>query len=151
MQAFRYFFIAISMVFVSCAVAHADTIDFKLDELVAKGRSSCEGNFELLDRAVQRFDFNSDGEFDLVVLDESGFYCKEFVSNYCGSAGCLVHFITPVDYMNWRTQGWKLERNEAGQPIISFGLHGSYCGQAGARTCYDEISILEGRFVANDK
>ena len=126
-------------------------MDFTLDELVAEGSASCEGSFTLDDDAVQRFDFNSDGEFDLVVLDESGFSCEDSASMYCGTAGCTVHLITAVDYSSGYVRNWELVRTEADQPVIFFSLHGMSCGEAGTTPCYDVISIFEGRFIGTAK
>ena len=72
----RPFVIAISMMFGGFTNAQAGSMDLTLDDLIAGGSASCTGNFTLDDYAVQRFDFNSDDVFDLVILDESGFLCK---------------------------------------------------------------------------
>ena len=151
MLVLRPFVIAISMVFGGFTSAQASSMDFTLDELVAEGSASCEGSFTLDDDAVQRFDFNSDGEFDLVVLDESGFSCEDSASMYCGTAGCTVHLITAVDYSSGYVQNWELVRTETDQPVIFFSLHGMSCGEAGTTPCYDVISIFEGRFIVTAK
>jgi hypothetical protein len=151
MLVLRSFVIAISIVFVGFTGAQASSMDFTLDELVAEGSASCKGDFTLDDDAVQRFDFNSDGEFDLVVLDESGFSCEDSASMYCGTAGCTVHLITAVDYSSGYVRNWELVRTEADQPVIFFSLHGMSCGEAGTTPCYDVISIFEGRFIGTAK
>lgn len=143
----RLFAIAISMLFGGFASAQAISMNFTLDELVAEGSASCVDNFTLDDDAVQQFDFNSDGEFDLVVLDESGFYCEGSASMYCGTAGCTVHLITPVDYSSGYVRNWQIIRTETDQRVILFGLHGVSCGELGMTPCYDVISIFEGRFI----
>ena len=151
MLVLRPFVIAISMVFGGFTSAQASSMDFTLDELVAEGSASCKGDFTLDDDAVQRFDFNSDGEFDLVVLDESGFSCEDSASMYCGTAGCTVHLITAVDYSSGYVRNWELVRTETDQPVIFFSLHGMSCGEAGTVPCYDVISIFEGRFIGTVK
>lgn len=45
MLVLRPFVIAISMVFGGFASAQANSMDFTLDELVAKGSAYCEGSF----------------------------------------------------------------------------------------------------------
>ena len=145
------FIIATSFAIITVTVAHADGISFTLDELIAGGRSSCEGNFTYEDAAVQRFDFNSDGEFDLAVLDEAGFSCEDSASMYCGTTGCTVHFITPVDYSSGYVINWELVRTETDQPVIFLSLHGVSCGEVGSTPCYDVISIFEGRLIRTAK
>jgi len=151
MLVLRPFVTAISLIFGGFTGAQASSMDFTLDELVAEGSASCEGSFTLDDDAVQRFDFNSDGEFDLVVLDESGFSCEDSASMYCGTAGCTVHLITAVDYSSGYVRNWELVRTETDQPVIFFSLHGMSCGEAGTTPCYDVISIFEGRFIVTAK
>ena len=151
MLVLRSFVIAISIVFVGFTGAQASSMDFTLDELVAEGSASCEGSFTLDDDAVQRFDFNSDGEDELVILDESGFSCEDSASMYCGTAGCIVHFITSADYTYGYTRGWQIVRTKSDQPIILLELHGLSCGEVGTTPCYDIISIFEGRFIVTAK
>ena len=151
MLVLRPFVTAISLIFGGFTGAQASSMDFTLDELVAEGSASCKGDFTLDDDAVQRFDFNSDGEFDLVVLNEYGFSCEDSASMYCGTAGCIVHFITPVDYSSGYVRNWELVRTETDQPVIFFSLHGMSCGEAGTVPCYDVISIFEGRFIGTVK
>ena len=147
MLVLRPFVIAISVVFGGFTSAQANGMDFTLDELVAEGSASCDGGFTLDDDAVQRFDFNLDGEFDLVVLDESGFSCEDSASMYCGTAGCIVHFITPADYSYGYTRDWQIIRSKSDQPIILFELHGVSCGEVGTTPCYSAVSIFEGRII----
>jgi hypothetical protein len=151
MLVLRSFVIAISIVFVGFTGAQASSMDFTLDELVAEGSASCKGDFTLDDDAVQRFDFNSDGEDELVILDESGFSCEDSASMYCGTAGCIVHFITSADYTYGYTRGWQIVRTKSDQPIILLELHGLSCGEVGTTPCYDIISIFEGRFIVTAK
>jgi hypothetical protein len=151
MLVLRPFVIAISMVFGGFASAQANSMDFTLDELVAEGSASCEGSFLLDDAAVQRFDFNSDGEDDLVVLDESGFSCEDSASMYCGSAGCVVHFITSADYSYGYIRDWQFVKTQSDKPVILFNLHGVACGEVGTTPCYSAVSIFEGRFISTAK
>ena len=131
--------------------AHANSIETKLDGLIADGRSSCEGSFTLLDGAIERLDLNLDGDVDLVVLDAGGFSCDESSSMYCGSAGCVVHFITPVDYSYGYTRGWQVVRTKSDQPVILFNLHGVSCGEVGTTPCYSAVSVFEGRFIGVER
>jgi hypothetical protein len=151
MLVLRSFVIAISIVFVGFTGAQASSMDFTLDELVAEGSASCKGDFTLDDDAVQRFDFNSDGEDELVILDESGFSCEDSASMYCGTAGCIVHFITSADYTYGYTRGWQIVRTKSDQPIILLELHGLSCGEVGTTPCYEAVSIFEGRFIGRAK
>ena len=147
----KHLIVAAVLAVLPLAVAHADSISFTLDELVADGRSFCEGNFTLEDDAVQQFDFNLDGESDLAVLDEAGFSCEDSASMYCGTAGCVVHFITPADYSSGYTRGWQIVRTKSDQPVILFSLHGVSCGEVGTTPCYEAVSIFEGRFIGRVK
>lgn len=151
MLVLRPFVIAISMVFGGFTSAQANGMDFTLDELVAEGSASCDGGFTLDDDAVQRFDFNSDGEDDLVVLDESGFSCEDSASMYCGSAGCVVHFTTSADYSYGYIRDWQFVKTQSDKPVILFNLHGVACGEVGTTPCYSVVSIFEGRFISTAK
>lgn len=143
----RSFVIAFFIVFGSIIGAQASSMNFTLAKLVADGSADCKGNFELDDNAVKRFDFNSDDEFDLVVLDESGFSCEGSASMYCGSAGCTVHLITPVDYSSGYVRSWEIITTATDQRVMLFSLHGISCEEAGTTPCYNVISIFEGRFI----
>jgi hypothetical protein len=136
---------------ISSTGAHANSIETKLDGLITDGRSSCEGSFTLLDGAIERLDLNLDGDVDLVVLDAGGFSCDESSSMYCGSAGCVVHFITPVDYSYGYTRGWQVVRTKSDQPVILFNLHGVSCGEVGTTPCYSAVSVFEGRFIGVER
>jgi hypothetical protein len=138
----------ISVMMIGPTGAHANSIETKLAELITDGRSSCDGSFTLLDGAVERIDLNLDDEIDLAVLDAGGFSCDESTSMYCGSAGCVVHFITSADYFYGYTRGWQIIRAKSDQPIILLELHGVSCGEVGATPCYSAVSIFAGRFIA---
>ena len=97
------------------------------------------------------FDFNSDGEDDLVVLDESGFSCEDSASMYCGSAGCVVHFTTSADYSYGYIRDWQFVKTQSDKPVILFNLHGVACGEVGTTPCYSVVSIFEGRFISTAK
>ena len=130
---------------------HADELDLNLKQLVAEGSEFCEGNFKLEDGSIERFDFNLDGEDDLVVLDEAGFSCEDSASLYCGSAGCVIHFITPSDYSYGLMREWEIIKTHSDQPIILLSLHGVSCDEVGTVPCYRAVSIFEGRFVSTKK
>ena len=125
----------------------SSSIDFTLDELIADGRLACETEFSLELDAVVQFDFDDDDQFDLAVLDEAEFTCEGSASTYCGSGGCTVHFITPVDYISGQVRNWQLVRTWAYKPVIFLDLHGQSCDESGATPCYDVFSIYNGRFI----
>ena len=137
----------ISVMMIGPTGAHANSIETKIDELITDGRSSCDGSFTLLDGAVERIDLNLNGEVDLAVLDAGGFSCDGSTSMYCGSAGCVVHFITSADYSYGYTRGWEIIRAKSDQPVILFELHGVSCGEVGTIPCYSAVSIFEDRFI----
>ena len=125
----------------------SSSIDFTLDELIADGRLACETEFSLELDAVVQFDFDDDDQFDLAVLDEAEFTCEGSASTYCGSGGCTVHFITPVDYISGQVRNWQLIRTWDDKPVIFLDLHGQSCDESGATPCYDVFSIYNGRFI----
>ena len=141
----------ICVIMIGVTGAYADSIENKLDELITDGRSSCDGSFTLLDGAIERLDLDLDGEVDLAVLDAGGFSCDESTSMYCGSAGCVVHFITSADYSYGYTRGWEIIRTKSDQPVILFDLHGVSCGEVGTTPCYSAVSIFKGRFIGTAK
>ena len=141
----------ISVMMIGPTGAHASSIETKLDELITDGRSSCDGSFKLLDGAIERLDLDLDGEVDLAVLDAGGFSCDESTSMYCGSAGCVVHFITSADYFYGYTRGWQIIRAKSDQPIILLELHGVSCGEVGTTPCYSAVSIFAGKFIGKTR
>lgn len=84
------------------------------------------GQFALEWGAVERADLDGDMTRDWV-LNESFFACSSAVSLYCGTGGCVSHFLVGDVLISVLNQGWD---------VVDFGrhrvllteVHGTRCG-----------------------
>jgi len=126
---------------------HAESMDVRIKTIVDDAKSYCEGTFEVEDNAVQRLDFNSDGIIDFSSLDFYGISCDGSYG-FCGSGGCSVYLMTPVDEIRSLVRGFEIVRTEMGTPVLLQYLHGNACDEVGVVPCYRAIYIHEGRFIS---
>ena len=109
-----------------------------LVEKVTAARQACadfeRGEFALEWGAVTRTDLDGDYRPDWV-LDELAFSCSTAVSLYCGTGGCVSHFLVGNVVTSLLNQGWT---------VITFGpnrvlltdAHGSDCGGINPTPCF---------------
>lgn len=109
--------------------------------LVAKvtaARQACEsfdnGEFALEWGAVTRPDLDGDLHPDWV-LNESGFACSTAVSLYCGTGGCVSHFLVGNVLTSLLNQGWELV-TIGGNRVLLTDVHGSRCGGINPTPCF---------------
>lgn len=88
-----------------------------LQKIVSDAAQTCtdfdEGEFALDWGSVQRVNLDGDLQGDWV-LNDSGFSCSNAASLYCGTGGCMSHFLIGEDLNSLLNQGWE---------IVTFGPH----------------------------
>ena len=109
-----------------------------LTEKVTMARKTCanfeNGKFSLEWGAVTRTDLDGDGYPDWVI-DESAYACSTAASLFCGTGGCISHFLVDDTVSSFLNQGWTVFT--FGQHrILLTDEHGSKCGGVGPTPCF---------------
>ena len=106
-------------------------------EKVQAAQQACsdveDGQFALELGAVHRVDLDGDIQRDWV-LDEAGFACSTAVSLYCGTGGCMSHFLTGDRMFSLLNQGWEMA-NIGPFRVLLADVHGSQCGGINPTPC----------------
>jgi hypothetical protein len=103
-------------------------------EVAQKACSDFEnGQFALEFGAVHRVDLDGDIYHDWV-LDEAGFACSTAVSLYCGTGGCMSHFLVEDRVFSLLNQGWDMA-NIGRLRVLLADVHGSQCGGINPTAC----------------
>lgn len=109
----------------------------QLLEKVEAARQACSdfenGEFALELGAVHRVDLDGDIQRDWV-LDESGFACSTAVSLYCGTGGCMSHFLIGDRMFSLLNQGWDMA-NIGPFRVLLADVHGSQCDGINPTPC----------------
>ena len=117
----------------------ADVSDLpeQLQEKVETARQACaefdNGTFYLEWEAVDRVDLDGDLYPDWV-LNERGFSCSTAASLYCGTGGCMSHFLLENVTHSLLNQGWGLA-NLGPNRVLLADVHGSQCGGINPTPC----------------
>ncbi len=132
-------FCAISAAF-NTASAHAQDLSglpTQLLEKVEAAQQACSdfenGQFALELGAIHRVDLDGDIQRDWV-LDEAGFACSTAVSLYCGTGGCVSHFLIEDRMFSLLNQGWDMA-NIGPFRVLLADVHGSQCGGINPTPC----------------
>ncbi|QCO55482.1 hypothetical protein EOK75_06770 [Pseudorhodobacter turbinis] len=108
-----------------------------LQKIVNEAAQTCaefdNGEFALDWGSVQRADLDGDLQSDWI-LNDSGFSCSNAASLYCGTGGCMSHFLIGENLNSLLNQGWE---------VVTFGphrvlladVHGSDCGGINPTPC----------------
>lgn len=110
------------------------------EELRAKvelGAKACiefdNGEFSLEWGAIERVDLDGDLSLDWA-LNEFGFACSNAVSLYCGTGGCVSHFLVGEKVHSLLNKGWDVMTFGRERTIIA-QVHGSQCGGINPTPC----------------
>lgn len=103
-------------------------------EVAAKACAAVEdGEFYLEWGAVNRVDLDGD-LYDDWVLNESGFACSTAASLFCGTGGCMSHFLVGEELHSLLNQGWDVVYLGPNR-ILLVDVHGSRCGGVNPTPC----------------
>jgi len=106
-------------------------------EKVDQARQACSelenGQFALEWGAISRVDLDGNQRPDWV-LNESFFACSSAVSLYCGTGGCMSHFLVGDGLASLLNQGWDVVTLGAHRVLLA-DVHGSQCGGIGPTPC----------------
>lgn len=91
------------------------------------------GVFSLEWSAVSRVDLDGDLIPDWV-LNEAGFSCSSAASLYCGTGGCVSHFLVGDTIASLTNRGWDME-DLGPHRVLLVDVHGSVCGGIGPTPC----------------
>ncbi|SLN70637.1 hypothetical protein TRL7639_04186 [Falsiruegeria litorea R37] len=108
-----------------------------LQEKVERARQACgdfeDGTFHLEWGAVDRVDLDGDLTQDWV-LNERGFSCSTAASLYCGTGGCMSHFLVEDVLHSLFNQGWGLADLGPNRVLLA-DVHGSQCDGINPTPC----------------
>lgn len=123
----------------STAVFAADRFDLPsaLQLKVKLAEQACadfnQGEFHLEWGAVEKVDLDGDLYSDWV-LNEQGYACSTAASLYCGTGGCLSHFLIGDEIHSLLNQGWDV--SDFGRVRVVFAdVHGTQCGGINPTPC----------------
>ena len=109
----------------------------QLQEKVNQAEQACSdfenGEFTLEWGAVARVDLDGDLRPDWV-LNEASFACSSAVSLYCGTGGCISHFLVGDDLASVLNQGWDVVYIGPNRVLLT-DVHGSQCGGINPTPC----------------
>jgi hypothetical protein len=108
-----------------------------LQEKVDQAQKACSdfenGQFPLERGAVKRVDLDGDLQADWV-LNEVFFACSSAVSLYCGTGGCMSHFLVGDVLGSLLNQGWDVVDLGPNRVLLT-DVHGSLCGGINPTPC----------------
>ena len=108
-----------------------------LQEKVVQAQQACSdfenGQFSLEWGAVTRVDLDGDLRPDWV-LNEVFFACSSAASLYCGTGGCMSHFLVGDDLASVLNQGWDVVHLGPNRVLLT-DVHGSQCGGINPTPC----------------
>lgn len=144
--------IGVLLAFIASQVGAAETPLEKANQIVSEAMQYCVsdgGQFSTNEDALQVYDFKtSDGVEELVVVDEYGFDCNLAASYYTGSAGAVVHLITPNDYRYGYARGVEVTTMADDIPVVLMHLHGVSCDAVGYYPCVQAITVFDGELLS---
>jgi hypothetical protein len=130
--------LATSMVLPMPAIAsEISELPALLQEKVVQAQQACSdlenGQFSLEWGAVTRVDLDGDLRPDWV-LNEVFFACSSAASLYCGTGGCMSHFLVDDDLASVLNQGWDVVYLGPNRVLLT-DVHGSQCGGINPTPC----------------
>ena len=131
--------IATSCLFEVAPAFSADVSELppQLQEKVEAAATACatfeNGEFDLEWGAVDRLDLDGDLYHDWV-LNESGFACSTAASLFCGTGGCMSHFLVEEELRSLLNQGCDVVDLGPNKVLLA-DVHGSQCGGINPTPC----------------
>ena len=108
-----------------------------LQEKVVQAQQACSdfenGQFALEWGAVTRVDLDGDLRPDWV-LNEVFFACSSAASLYCGTGGCMSHFLIGDEIASVLNQGWDVVHLGPNRVLLT-DVHRSQCGGINPTPC----------------
>jgi len=108
-----------------------------LQEKVNQAQQACTdfegGEFALEWGAITRVDLDGDLQLDWA-LDEMFFACSSAVSLYCGTGGCMSHFLIGDVLSSLLNNGWDVVDLGPDRVLLT-DVHGSQCGGINPTPC----------------
>jgi hypothetical protein len=108
-----------------------------LQEKVEQARQACSdfenGQFALEWGSITRVDLDGDLRPDWV-LNEAFFACSSAASLYCGTGGCMSHFLVGDVLYSLLNQGWAVV-DLGPHRVLLTDVHGSQCGGINPTPC----------------
>ncbi len=113
------------------------TLPAQLQSKIESATLACaeidDGEFALDWGAIERVDLDGDLYADWV-LNEYGFACSSAASLYCGTGGCMSHFLVGDTLQSLLNKGWSLEVIGPFKALLA-QVHGSQCGEINPTPC----------------
>jgi len=110
----------------------------QFQEKVNQAQQACSdfenGEFALEWGAVARVDLDGDLRPDWV-LNEASFACSSAASLYCGTGGCMSHFLVGDVLASLLNQGWDVVDLGPNRVLLT-DVHGSQCGGINPTPCF---------------
>lgn len=91
------------------------------------------GEFALEWSAVTRVDLDGDLAPDWA-LNEAGFACSSAASLYCGTGGCMTHFLVGDTVASLQNRGWEMTTFGPHRVLLA-DVHGSQCDGINPTPC----------------
>lgn len=91
------------------------------------------GEFALEWTAVSRVDLDGDFWPDWA-LNEAGFSCSTAATLYCGTGGCVTHFLVGETLASLLNKGWEMTTFGPARVLLA-DIHGSQCGGINPTPC----------------
>ncbi len=109
----------------------------QLQEKINQAQQACSdfenGEFALEWGAIVRVDLDGDLKTDWV-LNEVFFACSSAASLYCGTGGCMSHFLVGDVISSILNQGWDVVDLGPNRVLLT-DVHGSQCGGINPTPC----------------
>lgn len=118
------------------APAAAEDLPAELAAKAETARLACaaiDGVFDPGWGAVRRVDLDGDLDMDWV-LNEVSFNCSTAASLYCGTGGCMSHFLVDGTVMSMMNRGWDAVTIGPMRVVIA-DVHGTLCDGIGPTPC----------------
>lgn len=110
-----------------------EPLQAKVDAATQACASFENGEFALEWSAVSRVDLDGDLQSDWA-LNEAGFACSSAASLYCGTGGCMTHFLVGDTLASLQNQGWQMTTFGPHRVLLA-DVHGSQCDGINPTPC----------------